>query len=118
MSHIATVEMKIKDMKVLKKVCEQLGLSTKQVKDYVFYDNTKASGLSIQLNNWRYPIVVKDDGSIVFDNYNGSWGKVEHLQQLQQAYSTEIAKQQLRKQGYMVKETKLANGKVELLVSK
>jgi len=36
--------------------------------------------LGVQLPEWRYPVVAQlDAGELRFDNYNGHWGKPEHL---------------------------------------
>lgn len=47
-----------------------------------FYDGTTHSGLVVELPGWRYPVVVKDDGSVVYDNFNGFWGDIRELRKL------------------------------------
>ncbi len=39
-----------------------------------FYDRSEHVGLTVKLPGWQFPVVVKESGEIVYDNYHGSWG--------------------------------------------
>jgi hypothetical protein len=56
--------------------------------------SSREQGLAIILPNWHYPIVVRPDGTLAYDDYNGAWGNVADLDRLHEEYSwalTEIA---------------------------
>ena len=82
-----------------------------------FYDGAKVTGLSMKLDGWRYPIVINTETGVVsMDNYNGRWGRFEHLEALYQAYSVEAAKQAGLDSGLYshIEEQLLPNGDIEL----
>jgi hypothetical protein len=53
---------------------------------------------------------------VKFDNFNGHWGKQEHLDAFLQAYAIEKAKIEAHKKNYPVTEKKLKDGTIELEV--
>lgn len=119
MSHIATVEVHMKDLTALRKACVKLGLpAPEQVKEKRFFDGTRVSGWAVQLPDWRYPVVFDAEGKAKMDNYNGSWGKIEQFHSLVQRYAVEAATAKAKQQGYRVLETKQANGSVKLMLAK
>jgi gamma-glutamylcyclotransferase (GGCT)/AIG2-like uncharacterized protein YtfP len=117
MSHIATIETKFKDKKVLKKTCDRLGIRYENVTNYKFYDGTRKSGLAIYLSGWKYPAVITDEGEIFYDNYNGSWGSIEKLNKVKDYYGLEKAKKAARSKGYSYKERKNKDGNLQLVVN-
>ena len=117
MSHIATVDVAIKDKKALAAACRRLGLHAPVHQKFTFYDGTEAEGESVKFPQWQYPVVFQD-GKVFFDNFNGSWGDIKHLNALKQAYALEAAKSKARQQGFSVSEHKLTNGQYQLICSK
>lgn len=67
---------------------------------YQFYDRSRETGFGINLLNWKYPIVLREDGSIAMDNYQGAWGDPEDLKRLQQHYTIEVARSAATAQGW------------------
>lgn len=116
MSHIAKVDIQFKDHKCLEEAAKRIGVRTERVKNYRFYDGTIASGTAVYLDGWKYPVVVKEDGEAVYDNYNGSWGTEDKLNKLKQHYGVEVAKKQAHLKGYTCTETVTADGKIKLKV--
>lgn len=55
---------------------------TVQTGKHYYYDGTGAEGLLIQPPMWKHPITIKNDGSLVYDLYGGSWGKADDLSDL------------------------------------
>ena len=61
-------------------------------------DGGEATGLLIKLPDWVYPLVVNTTtGQAAFDNYQGAWGRQEHLDRFMQMYAIEKTKLELEK---------------------
>ena len=104
MSHIVTLkDVKMQDKDVLKAACERLGLRMQEGSHKVY--SRTVEGVGVFLPNWKYPAVVKADGTVDIDNYNGAWGKMEEFDRLAQAYSTEAVRAAAWQQGHCVTET-------------
>ena len=117
MSHIVEIETKVYDPAALSAACRRLGLA-EAVHGNVRLFSGDATGLSIKLPGWRYPIVVDTaDGSIKYDNYEGRWGDPEKLGQLLQMYAVEKAKSEARKKGYCVNEQARQDGSIVLQIA-
>ncbi len=75
------------------------------------------TGLTIELPDWRYPIVVDTAaGSVKYDNYGGRWGEQQELNKLLQAYAVEKARIEARKKGHTITEQQLADGSIKLSI--
>ena len=75
-------------------------------------------GLGVELPDWLYPVVADlQTGDLQYDNYEGRWGELSHLDQFVQAYTVEAATIAARKQGYSVNEQHLDNGSIKLTVT-
>ena len=117
MSHIVAIETRVHDAAALTMACRRLGLA-EPVQGSVRLFSADATGLSVQLPGWRYPIVVDTArGSIKYDNYNGKWGDLEKLGRLLQSYAVEKAKIEARKQGYYVHEQSRQDGSIVLQIA-
>lgn len=49
------------------------------------------SGFGFRLPGWRYPLVLRADGTLAYDDYHGSWGNVADIQRLTGAYALGVA---------------------------
>jgi hypothetical protein len=117
MSHIVVIETKIYDAAALLAACRRLGLA-EPVHGNVRLFSGDATGLSVKLPGWRYPIVVDTtDGSIKYDNYEGRWGDPETLGRLLQMYAVEKAKIEARKKGYCVNEQARQDGSIVIQIA-
>lgn len=103
MSHTMNIQIELHDREALLAACERLGL---KVEEGVFklYSSTE-EGIGVYLPNWKYPVVIKENGTIAYDNYNGQWGRIEELNRLKAFYGLEKAKIEARKKGYSFYET-------------
>ncbi|MEM4721740.1 MAG: hypothetical protein QXT73_06760 [Candidatus Methanomethylicaceae archaeon] len=103
MSHTMNISIELHDRAALEAACQRLGLKMEGGKFKLY--QTSEEGIGIYLPGWRYPVVVKADGNIAYDNYGGSWGKIEELNKLRAYYGLEKTKIEARKKGYSVYET-------------
>jgi hypothetical protein len=117
MSHIVVIETKVYDAAALIAACCRLGLA-KPVHGNVRLFSGDATGLSVKLPGWRYPIVVDiAEGSIKYDNFEGRWGDPEKLGRLLQMYAVEKAKIEARKNGYCITEQARQDGSIVLQIA-
>ena len=98
MSSTFNVEIEMHDKQALEKACERLGIKIQEGSHKLYAGTEKGTG--VFLPEWRYPVVIKESGTIAYDNYNGSWGKIEELNKLKAFYGAEKAKIEARKKGY------------------
>jgi len=111
------IETRVYDASALTLACRRLGVA-EPVHGKVRLFSGDATGLSVNLPGWRYPIVVDTaDGSIKYDNYEGRWGDPEKLGLLLQMYAVEKAKIEARKQGYCVSEQARQDGSILLQIA-
>lgn len=101
MSHVATVQLQIRDPEALAAVCARLGFPT-AAGEVRFYDGTSAAGIVIQLPGWRYGVVVDAQARLHYDNYGGQWGDLAELHRFRQAYTKEAATRWAQREGYPV----------------
>ena len=116
MSHLVTVKTEVRDPIAIAAACRRLGYSEPVHGKFKLF-TAEATGLAVQLPDWRYPIVCDTSaGTVAFDNYNGAWGERKLLDQFLQAYAVEKAKLEARKNGHSVSEQPLADGSIKLTV--
>lgn len=140
MSHVAKIEIEIKDLKALKAACTRVGCTFVEGKetytwfghhvgDYPLPEGFKASDLghcehAIQVPGAEYEIGVcrRRDGKKGYTMLWDFWGGAieRHLgkksQRLIQAYAVEAAKRAAKLAGHTVTEKKNANGSITLRV--
>jgi len=116
MSHKVTLKTKYKNRVALKRALDTLGIAYQEDRSVKFW-SSRARGLAFQLAGWKYPVVVKDDGEVVFDNYNGVWGKVDRLADVTREYAMEVAKEQAWNMGWTVTTETLENGETVITLS-
>lgn len=104
MSHISKVKVEFTDLQAVKKAAISLGYPADNKGVVKFYDGNVRSGLTIQLPNWRYPVVFSqtDGGEISMhsDNYGGAWGAESELDKLKAQYSVEVVVAIAKNMGY------------------
>lgn len=136
MSHITTIDVELMDEAVLVQAAENLGLERRDVQHYREYYSANSSrnkcdfALGVKGHPEAYEIgVTRKDGRLVlaFDTYGGGGGLLHRTQnvvdgklngpmsKLVQEYSKLIAIRELRRKGYMVRESKNSNGEVVLM---
>lgn len=121
MSHVATVTTAIKNLSILIKTCQALGIEFTQGQQSVdLYERAVTGDFSCKLPGWHYPIVVNSQtGEISFDNYKGSWGDEKELHKLIQEYSLSVAEEECSEfvlQGFTIERQKQENGDIQLVI--
>ena len=117
MSHIVMIETRVHDSAALTAACRRLGLA-EPIYGNVRLFSADATGLSVKLPGWQYPIVVDTaEGSIKYDNYEGRWGDPAELGRLLQMYAVEKAKLAARKQGHSVIEQARQDGSIVVRIA-
>jgi len=117
LSHIVTIKTEVRDPAAVAAACLRLGLPEPAHGTARLFEG-EATGLLVKLPGWLYPAVLDTaTGRVLFDNYNGSWGRQEHLDRLLQGYAIEKARIEARKRGHSVIEQPLSDGSVKLTIT-
>jgi hypothetical protein len=103
MSHTMNIKTEIKDLEALRAACERLNIGI-AYSDNIHLFSTTEKGAAIFLKDWRFPVVIRDDGTIALDNYGGAWGDMAELNKLTAYYGIEKAKLEAWKHGHTVTE--------------
>ena len=117
MSKVAKLDVKFTNVEAIKSACTRIGANFCGKGFVKFYDETEVGGYVIQLPDWKYPIVIKPDGSIRYDNYNGEWGSMAVLNQFKQYYAADTAKQAAIENNYSFEEEELPTGVLKITVN-
>jgi len=116
MSHIVTIQTKVRDPAALAAACARLNLPT-PVEGTARLFSGEATGLLVQLPGWQYPVVIDpQSGEVRYDNFEGRWGEQKELDRLMQSYAVEKCRLECRKKGYHFSEQLLADGSVKLQI--
>lgn len=104
MSETFNVDLELRDKAALAAACSRLGLSVASGVHNLYRDKG-LQGLGVSLQGWRFPAIVKADGTVAYDNYHGRWGDIKELNKLKAYYGLEKAKIEARKKGLSVYES-------------
>ena len=116
MSHIVTIETKVRDPDAITTACHRLNLAP-PVRGKTKLFSGEVEGYAVQLPGWRYPVVCDTAaGNVHFDNYEGRWGERAELDRFLQIYAVEKAKLEARRNGHCVTEQLLTDGAIKLTV--
>lgn len=116
MSHIVTIKTEVRAPTAVRAACHRLGLAEPQHGTVKLF-NDEATGLAVQLPEWRYPVVCDlASGQLRFDNFAGRWGDQKQLDRFMQAYAVERAKLEARRRGHTTTEQTLPDGSIKLTV--
>ena len=116
MSHIVTIQTEVRDPAAVRAACDRLQLPA-PVHGTARLFSSEATGLLVQLPQWRYPVVCQTEtGTLAYDNYRGAWGEPVYLDRFLQAYAVEGTRLEARKQGHDVVEQALADGSIKLTI--
>ena len=71
MSHIVSIQTKVRDPAAVAAACQRLGLAAPVQGTARLYGG-EASGLLVQLPGWQYPAVIDTaSGEVRYDNFGG-----------------------------------------------
>ncbi len=117
MSHVVSIETRVRDIGALRAACRRLGV-TEPVLETVQLFSGKATGYCVRLAGWRYPVACDvENGQLKFDNFQGRWGEQAQLDKLLQAYACEMTKIEARRKGHTCTEQHLADGSIKLTIN-
>ncbi|MCS7135340.1 MAG: hypothetical protein NZ893_02790, partial [Candidatus Aenigmarchaeota archaeon] len=80
MSHTMNIKIELHDRQALEAACQRLGLKMEEG-EFKLYSSVE-KGIGVWLPGWKYPVVIKNDGTIAYDNYDGQWGDIAELNKL------------------------------------
>lgn len=116
MSHIVSIQTKVRDPVAVRSACERLKLPQPTHGTFKLFTST-ATGFGVQLPEWRYPVVCDTTtGQLAYDNFGGRWGETSQLDRFLQGYATEKCRLEARRQGHTVTEQTLADGSIKLTI--
>ncbi len=116
MSHVVTIETKVRDLNALRSAAKRLMLPVPTYGQTKLF-SASATGYRVELPSWRYPVVVDiGSGRLNYDNFDGRWGNPQELDRFLQTYAIEIATIEARKKGYTTSEQNLSDGSVKLTI--
>ena len=116
MSHTVQVKStQMTDFDCIIRATQRLNLARPTEGRHKMFDDQVIDGLSLQLPDWREPVVIDRAGKVYYDNYRGEWGNQIELDRLIQAYTLERSASELTAMGYTsLTEVPLENGDVKL----
>lgn len=101
MSHTVTAKSAMTDRECIGEAVAALNGKVLGEGTHRLYEGT-VEGYGFQLQNWRYPCVLKADNELAYDDYGGHWGKVSDLDRLNQEYSVAMLTRTAMQHGYTV----------------
>ena len=99
-SETRQVKTQMKNMEALKQAVKSLKGTILDGDTHRLFSGT-VKGVGIKLPKWNYPLVLKEDGTLAYDDYNGRWGDKNDIKKLQQEYTLHAAIQGALQFGYM-----------------
>jgi hypothetical protein len=117
LSHIVTIQAKIRDVAAIAAACHRLSLAA-PVHGVAKLFSGEVRGTIVQLPGWEYPAVIDTaSGNVQYDNYGGKWGNPREWDRFVQAYTVEKAKIEARRKGHAVSEQLLQDGSIRLQIA-
>lgn len=83
------------------------------------YEGTETGIAKVNLAGWKYPVIIKEDGKLVFDNHEGHWGNIKEVDALLSTYGEEVVMHQLVElEGHHLQDRQVhQDGTVELTIA-
>jgi hypothetical protein len=93
MSHAMTIQTECRNPEVVKAACRRLGLAEPSRDSAYFFGVGKVEGTKVRLEGWHHPLIIKDDGQIVYDSDDTYVGPgMVRLHEFTNAYGVEFLK--------------------------
>jgi hypothetical protein len=105
MSHIVTIEAKYKNLSVIEETCKLMGLEfSKGIHKFTF--GGKSEGYKINLKGYCEPIVITEEGSIIYDDMYDKMFNNNELTKFKNNYCLIETERLLKKQNLKYKVTR------------
>jgi hypothetical protein len=120
MSHTVTIKTQFRDEAAINAACQEMGieLPVHGKGDLFSADSKQLEGLIVKLPGWRFPVIINTStGEASYDDYQGRWGDVAHLNRFRQLYATHKATIEAQRKGWLVQRTQASNGTIKLQVT-
>lgn len=101
MSHTSTVKVEYKDQESLAAAIRLMGGEVLGLGLHELYAANPEFGFGFTLPGWQYPLVLRENMSLAYDDYKGHWGNVEDLATLKGRYTIECARTAAEAQGWV-----------------
>jgi hypothetical protein len=98
-SHTVRVAVELRDADALAAAVAALGGQWLGQGEHALYERPEV-GLGFRLAGWRYPLVLRADGTLAYDDYQGRWGRVADLDRLQGEYTLALAERRCADLGW------------------
>lgn len=95
-SHTTRIAIQLTDRAALAIAVENMGGVVLPGNTHRLYAGSEI-GFGFRLPKWRYPLVLRADNTLAYDDYHGAWGSVADIKKLTGAYA--IAKAQIAANG-------------------
>ena len=116
MSHIVQIKTEVRDVTAINLACRRLQLDAPRFGEAKLFAS-RVTGHAVQLSEWNYPIVSDvTTGHVHYDNFGGSWGDKQKLDQFLQIYAVEKAKLEARRRGHSCIEQTLPDGRIKVTI--
>ena len=102
-SHTVNVKVEYRDLDALESAVGAMGGTVLGHGTHRLYQGSE-TGFGFRLPDWRYPLVLRDDGSLAYDDYGGAWGNVSDLDGLRGRYAMEAARQAATQLGWIAED--------------
>lgn len=99
MSHTVQVTVQIKDKGPLSAAILAMGGTVLGEGTHQLYSSSEA-GFGFKLPGWKFPLILRADNTMTFDDYHGQWGNPEDLKKLTGRYAIEAARTAADGQGW------------------
>jgi hypothetical protein len=116
-SHTAKISSTMTDHAAMAEACIALGMVPPTHETVRFFDGRQVTGTAIRLPGWQYPVVISEDGELTFDDYNGHWGKPQHLEAFRMQYTLAIVRQSMG-DSYMFETETLPSGDLRVVLTR
>jgi len=91
MSNTVLIKTRIKNIEAAKQVALAKGHKVLGEGKHQLYAGPQ-EGFGVQFKGWKYPAVFRNDGTVAYDNYHGSWGSQAELDDFRAAYTMSAAR--------------------------
>lgn len=119
MSHLATLNMLVKDLTLVAQIAQEKGWGFEaQIKARQSFAGVTKEGSALQIPGWKYPIIITEQGDLLYDHYNGNWGNPVQLQEFVHEYTTQLNLQDLQMAGMSAYVTETSVNEAHQIVTR